>query len=94
MSYALEWMPGAAALGVVALMCVPSFVLIGLVLVLLAAVAALVTLAGTVVAAPYLLGRSIRRRRRAQSGARSTERATSRSGVEARAERRDVSRSQ
>ena len=69
MSYALVWMPGAAVVGVVALMCVPAFVLIGLVLVLLAAGAALVALVGTVVAAPYLLGRSIRRRRRAQSGA-------------------------
>jgi Flp pilus assembly protein protease CpaA len=41
---------------------VPSFALIGLVVVALAAVAALVALAGAVLAMPYLLVRSLRRR--------------------------------
>jgi hypothetical protein len=62
-SYAVEWIPGAAFLGtVLLLLIVPSFALIGLVVVALAAVVALVALAGAIVAAPYLLVRSLRRR--------------------------------
>jgi hypothetical protein len=68
-SYGIEWMPGAAVVGIVALFWVPSVALIGLLVVLLAAVAAVVALAGAVVAAPYLLGRSIRGRLRARRGA-------------------------
>jgi hypothetical protein len=41
---------------------VPSFALIGLVVVALAAVAALVALAGAILATPYLLVRTLRRR--------------------------------
>ena len=41
---------------------VPSFALIGVVIVALAAVAALVALAGAMLALPYLLVRSLRRR--------------------------------
>jgi membrane protein implicated in regulation of membrane protease activity len=66
-SYAVEWLPGAAAVGAVALLCVPSLVLIGLVVVLLAVVAALVAFAGAIVATPYLLVRSLRRRQRRRS---------------------------
>ena len=47
---------------VVVLPIVPGFALIGLVVVALAAVAALVALAGAVLATPYLLVRTIRRR--------------------------------
>jgi hypothetical protein len=62
-SYSLEWIPGAAFLGaVLLLLVVPSFALIGLVVVALAAVAALVALAGAMLAMPYLLVHSLRRR--------------------------------
>jgi hypothetical protein len=61
--YGFEWTPGLVLLGmVVVLPLVPSFALIGLVVVALAAVAALVALAGAVLAMPYLLVRSLRRR--------------------------------
>ena len=63
MNYGVEWMPGLVLLGtVLALLIVPPFALIGLVVVALAAVAALVALAGAVLATPYLLVRSLRRR--------------------------------
>jgi positive regulator of sigma E activity len=61
-SYALEWSAGPALLGAVLLLLVPSFALIGLVVVAFAAVAALVALAGAMLAMPYLLVRSLRRR--------------------------------
>jgi positive regulator of sigma E activity len=61
-SYYVEWIPGLSVLGtVLILLIVPSFALIGLVVVALAAVAALVALAGAVLATPYLLVRSLRR---------------------------------
>jgi hypothetical protein len=63
MSYGSEWMPGVVLLGtVLVLLLVPSFALIGLVVVALAAVAALVALAGATLAMPYLLARILRRR--------------------------------
>jgi positive regulator of sigma E activity len=63
MSYGFEWIPGPVLLGtVLVLLLVPGFALIGLVVVALAAVAALVALAGAVLAMPYLLVRSLRRR--------------------------------
>jgi hypothetical protein len=62
-SYALEWPAGPALLGaVLLLLIVPSFALIGLVVVALAAVAALVALAGAMLAMPYVLVCSLRRR--------------------------------
>ena len=62
MRYGIEWLPGTVLLGaVVVLPLVPGFALIGLVVVALAAVAALVALAGAIVATPYLLVRSLRR---------------------------------
>jgi hypothetical protein len=61
--YGIEWTPGIVLLGMVLVLpLVPSFALIGVVVVALAAVAALVALAGAVLAAPYLLLRSVRRR--------------------------------
>jgi hypothetical protein len=64
MSYVLEWIPGVGFLGAVLLfLIVPPFALIGLAVVALAALAALVALAGAVLAAPFLLVRSLRRRR-------------------------------
>ena len=63
MSYRVEWMPALVLLGmVVVLPLVPSFALIGLLVVALAAVAALLALAAAVLAMPYLLVRSLRRR--------------------------------
>jgi hypothetical protein len=63
MSYGFEWMPGLVLLGtVLVLVLVPSFALIGLVVVALAAVVALVALAGAMLAMPYLLVRFLRRR--------------------------------
>jgi hypothetical protein len=61
--YGIEWLPGAGLLGaVLVLLIVPSFALIGLVVVALAAVAALVALAGAILATPYLLVRTVRLR--------------------------------
>jgi uncharacterized membrane protein YjgN (DUF898 family) len=61
--YGFEWTPGLVLVGaVLVLPIVPSFALIGLMIVALAAVAALVALAGAVLVMPYLLVRSLRRR--------------------------------
>jgi hypothetical protein len=63
MSYRFEWLPGPVLLGmVIVLPLVPPFALIGLIVVALAAVAAIVALAGAVLATPYLLLRTARRR--------------------------------
>jgi hypothetical protein len=63
MSYGLEWIPGPVLLGtVLVLLLVPGFALIGLAVVALAAVAALIALAGAILATPYLLVRTLRRR--------------------------------
>ena len=63
MKYGFEWTPGLVLLGMVVVFpLVPSFALIGVVIVALAAVAALVALAGAMLAMPYLLVRSLRRR--------------------------------
>jgi positive regulator of sigma E activity len=77
--YGIEWLPGAGLLGaVLVLLIVPSFALIGLVVVALGAVAALVALAGAILATPYLLVRTLRRRlaERHQSTAGSVQIAT------------------
>lgn len=106
MSYAVEWIPGAALVGaVLLLLIVPSFALIGLVVVALGAVAALVALAGAILATPYLFVRSLRRRvaKRRQSTPGSVPiataiaqaaRATNRSGLTALAEPTTARRSQ
>jgi hypothetical protein len=63
MSYSGEWIATPIVLGAVLLpLIVPPFALIGLVVVALAALGALVALAGAVLATPYLLARSLRRR--------------------------------
>jgi hypothetical protein len=62
MSYGFEWMPAVVLLGALVLLIVPAFALIGLAVVALAAVAALVALTGAIVASPYLLVRTLRRR--------------------------------
>jgi hypothetical protein len=61
MSYALEWIPGACVV-LVALLCAPPLVLIALGVLVLAALAALLALAGAIAATPYLLFRAVRRR--------------------------------
>lgn len=62
MSYGFEWMPAVVLGGAFVLLIVPSFALIGLVVVALAAVAAVAALAGAIVASPFLLARTLRRR--------------------------------
>lgn len=62
-TYGSEWIPGLVLLGtVLVLLIVPPFALIGLVVVALVAVAALVALVGAILAAPYLVARTVRRR--------------------------------
>ena len=61
--YGLEWIPGAGLVGaVLVLLIIPPFALIGLAVVAFAAVAAVVALAGAILATPYLLVRTVRRR--------------------------------
>jgi hypothetical protein len=61
--YGFEWTPGLVLVGaVLVLPLAPGFAMIGLVVVALAALAALVALAGAIVAAPYLLVRTLQRR--------------------------------
>jgi hypothetical protein len=62
-AYGFDWIPGGVFLGtVLLLLIVPPFALIALAVVAVAAVAALVALTGAVLATPYLLVRSVRRR--------------------------------
>ena len=63
MKYGFEWTPGIVLLGAVLILpLAPPFALIGLLVVAVVAVAALAALAGAVLATPYLLVRTIRRR--------------------------------
>jgi membrane protein implicated in regulation of membrane protease activity len=74
MSYAVEWMPASVVSGIVLLLLiVPEFGAIAVVVatiavlvVALAALVALVALAAAALASPYLVVRSVRRRRLAQ----------------------------
>jgi hypothetical protein len=62
-TYGFEWIPGLGVLGaVLVLLLVPSFALIAVAVVALAAVAAVVALVGAILASPYLIVRSVRRR--------------------------------
>jgi hypothetical protein len=67
MTYGVEWTPSVAVFGFVALLFVPYLSLIVLGVLLLAATAAVAALAGAVVSAPYLLRRSVLRRRHART---------------------------
>ena len=62
MSYGFEWMPAVVLVGAFVLLIAPGFALIALAVVALAAVAALVALVGAILATPYLLARTLRRR--------------------------------
>ena len=63
MRYWFEWTPGIILLGaVVVLPLAPGFAMIGVLVVAFIAVAALVALAGAILATPYLVVRSVRRR--------------------------------
>jgi hypothetical protein len=63
MSYGFEWIPGTVLLAAVVLLpLAPAFAMIGLLVVALAAVAALIALLGVILASPYLLARTVRRR--------------------------------
>jgi membrane protein implicated in regulation of membrane protease activity len=62
--YGFEWTPGLVVAGaVLVLPLAPPFAMIAVAVLALAAVAAVVALAGAVLASPYLLVRSLRRRR-------------------------------
>jgi len=62
-TYAFEWIPGPVFLGIaLLLLVVPSFALIGLVVMTHSAVAAFVALAAAILAMPYLIVRAVRRR--------------------------------
>jgi hypothetical protein len=70
-SYAVGWLPAAAVVGLVTLLSVPYVGwLIALVMVGTAVAASLAALAGALLAMPYLLVRTLRRRPRARGGAR------------------------
>jgi hypothetical protein len=72
--YGFEWTPGLVLLGaVLVLPFVPGLALIALVGVALAAVAALIALAGAILATPYLLVRTVRRRLAQRRRRQSTE---------------------
>ena len=63
MSYGFEWIPGTVLLAAVVLLpLAPAFAMIGLLVVALAAVAALIALAGAIVAMPFLVARTVHRR--------------------------------
>ena len=78
MSYGLEWMPAVVLVGAFIALMVPAFALIGLAVVVLIALAAVAALAGAILASPYLLARSLRRRlaARHESAHRSVQAAT------------------
>ena len=81
MGYAVEWMPTAAALGLVAILCAPLLgLLVALVILGLAAATAIV-LVGAVAAAPYVLGRSLYRRQARGAAGRSRRPAAYRFGA-------------
>ena len=62
-AYGFDWIPGGVFLGtVLLLLIVPSFAMIGLVVVAIAAVADVGALVGAILATPYLLVRTVRRR--------------------------------
>ena len=61
--YGLEWIPGGFFIGgVLLILIVPSFALIALAVVALAAGAALLALAAAILASPYFVVRTVRRR--------------------------------
>jgi membrane protein implicated in regulation of membrane protease activity len=63
-NYVLEWIPAGVVLGtVLLLLIVPEFALIALLVVASVAFAALIVLAAAIVSIPYLLVRTLRRRR-------------------------------
>jgi hypothetical protein len=64
MSYRLEWFGGGLVFGtVLLLLIVPEFAMIAVLVVALAVLVALVALVAAALASPYLLVRSLRRRR-------------------------------
>jgi hypothetical protein len=84
--HGFEWTPGLVLLGIVLVLpLVPSFALIGIVVVALAAIVALAALAGAMLAMPYLLAHHLGRRWLSRSAARQasvwTTRATGRLGA-------------
>jgi hypothetical protein len=73
MGATIAWMPGAVLPGtafaaVLGLLLVPGFALIAVTVALIASAAAVMGLVAAIVAAPYLLGRALGRRRQARRG--------------------------
>ena len=63
MRYGFEWTPALVLFGMVIILpLAPAFAMIGLLVLAVAAVVALVAFAGAVVAAPFLVARTVRRR--------------------------------
>jgi hypothetical protein len=74
MNFSVEWFPGFAVLILVGVLCAPLLGwLIALVAVVLVAMAALAALVGAIVAIPFLLLRSVRRRERVLAVASQSE---------------------
>jgi hypothetical protein len=84
MRYGFEWTPGIVLLGlVVVLPLAPGFALIGLVVLAVVALAAIVALVGAILATPYLVVRTIRRRYPELHLPLTAARATTRPGIAA-----------
>jgi hypothetical protein len=66
MSYRIEFIPAVVVVGLITLLCVPGLSLLIVLVILTLPAMALLALVGTVAAAPYLLIRSVRRRRQAR----------------------------
>lgn len=82
MNYRLEWISGIGVFGtVLLLLIVPEFAMIAVLLVALAAFVALVALTAAALASPYLLVRSLRRRRARPTIRRRTRRIHSSSAI-------------
>jgi hypothetical protein len=84
--YGFEWKPGLVLVGLVLVLpLAPPFALIAVAVVALAAVAAVVALVGAVLASPYLLVRTLRRRlaesRHSTESSRSLARVIARAGM-------------
>jgi uncharacterized membrane protein YdjX (TVP38/TMEM64 family) len=73
MSYFLEWTAAVVLVTTLGLVIMPWLALAVLIVVLFATVAGLAALVAAAVAIPYVLGRSLHRRRRTRSRARGTQ---------------------
>jgi membrane protein implicated in regulation of membrane protease activity len=85
MSYSVEWIPGIGVVwAVLLLLIVPEFAVIAVLVLALGALVALVALAAAALVSPYLLVRSLRRRRAQPTTRRRTRRIESPSAIPSR----------